>query len=141
MKKLRILLPSCLLVIFLSSCASIVSGRNQTVSVATINMDNSSATQANCKLTNAKGEWYVSSTPASVLIRKGYGDLSIDCSDNNKSFKGSKTFKSEHEGIVWGNILLGGLIGWAIDAGTGSGFSYPQTMNVEMAKNIALDKK
>ena len=100
--------------------------------VVAANQNNAPITNANCKLTNAKGDWYINSTPSSVLIRKGYGDLSIDC--NAESFRGSKTFKSEYEGIVWGNILLGGLVGWAVDAGTGAGFSYPQTMNVEMTK-------
>jgi hypothetical protein len=72
-------------------------------------------------------------SPGSVFINKSYGDISINC--KNKNSVGSKTFESSHEGIVWGNILFGGLIGWAIDAGTGSGFSYPQRMHVEMIDN------
>ena len=117
------------LLLLSSSCASIVSGRDQSVTVSSTTSNNIPLNNSNCKLINNKGEW-VASTPGSVFIRKSYGDLSINCT--NKYYKGSQTFKSGHEPIVWGNILFGGLIGWAIDAGTGSGFSYPQTMNVEM---------
>ena len=112
-----------------SSCASIVSGRNQSVTVSSTTSDNTTLNNSNCKLTNNKGEW-IASTPSSVFIKKSYGDLSINCT--NRNLKGSQTFKSGHEPIIWGNILFGGLIGWAIDAGTGSGFSYPQSMNVTM---------
>jgi hypothetical protein len=112
-----------------TSCASIVSGRNQSVTVSTTTSNNTSLNNSNCKLINSKGEW-ITPTPGSVLIRKSYGNMSINC--ENASLKGSQTFKSKHEGIVWGNILLGGIIGWAVDAGTGAGFSYPQSMNVEM---------
>ena len=134
MKKISTLLTIktllVLQILFLSSsCASIVSGRNQSVTVSSTTSNNSALNNSNCKLTNSKGEW-IASTPGSVFIRKSYGDLSINCT--NRNLRGSQTFKSGHEPIVWGNILFGGLIGWAIDAGTGSGFSYPQSMNVTM---------
>jgi hypothetical protein len=114
-----------------SSCASIVSGKNQSVTIKTIAPNNhmNEVNNSTCKLINSKGEWYVQ-TPQSVFIRKSYGDISVNCQNNN--MVGSKTFSSQHEAIVWGNVLLGGLIGFAIDAGTGSGFSYPQTMYVEI---------
>ncbi len=120
---------SLAILFFLANCASIVSGRNQTVSVETVK-GSQSLSKSDCKLSNSKGDWYAQNTPNSVFIRKSYGDLSINC--NNKNLSGSQTFKSSHEPIVWGNLLFGGLIGWAIDAGTGSGFSYPQTMVVEL---------
>jgi len=117
------------LIIALTSCASIISGRNQTVTIKTTSGNNNEIYNSNCKITNSKGEW-VAKTPESIFIRKSYGDLSINC--HNNYYKGSKTYKSSHELAVWGNIIFGGLIGFAIDAGTGAGFSYPQTMYVEL---------
>jgi hypothetical protein len=132
MKKNKKILKSLLtlqIILLISSCASIISGRNQSVTVTSTTSNNLSIDNSKCKLTNSKGSWY-STTPNSIFIRKSWGDMTIECSNNY--LKGSKTFKSKHEAIVWGNIIFGGLIGWAIDAGTGSGFSYPQTMNVEI---------
>ena len=45
---------------------------------------------------------------------------------------GATTFQSTNESSVWGNVLTGGIIGYAVDAGTGAGFSYPPTLNVPM---------
>lgn len=39
-------------------------------------------------------------------------------------------FESSAEGGVWGNIIAGGVIGYAIDAGRGAGFEYPQLMTI-----------
>ena len=41
-------------------------------------------------------------------------------------------YQSKSNGGVWGNLLLGGVVGYAIDAGSGSGFDYPTLMTVEM---------
>ena len=86
---------------------------------------------ANCTLTNDKGSWFVK-TPGSVSINKAYGDLTVSCS-KGKDTNGVATFKSANEGAVWGNILAGGIIGYAVDAGTGAGFSYPPTMTIVMS--------
>jgi len=115
--------------LFSTSCATIVSGRDQSVNISSTKANYGPINNSVCKLTNSKGEW-TAQTPNSVSIRKSYGDLLVSCS--NRNLRGSQSFKSSHESIIWGNVLFGGLIGWAIDAGTGSGFSYPQTMNVEM---------
>ena len=32
---------------------------------------------------------------------------------------------SNTESMTWGNILVGGIIGYAVDAGTGSAYEYP----------------
>ena len=41
-------------------------------------------------------------------------------------------YQSKSNGGVWGNLLSGGVVGYAIDAGSGSGFDYPTLMTVEM---------
>ena len=111
-----------------AGCASIISGTKQSVNITTTSYGQP-LSDSQCKLTNSKGEWSIS-TSGAVDVRKSYGDMMINCS--NQSLRGTKAFRSPHEGIVWGNILLGGVIGWAVDAGRGAGFSYPQIMNVEM---------
>ena len=115
--------------LFSSSCATIVASRDQSVNISSSSANKAPINNSICKLVNSKGEWSTQ-TPKSVSIRKSYGDLVINCT--NRNLRGSQTFKSSHDSIIWGNVLFGGLIGWAVDVGTGSGFSYPENMNVEM---------
>lgn len=113
-----------------TGCASITSGKIQPVSVITT-CDGEQLAGANCTLANDKGSWFVK-TPGSVSINKAYGDMTITCS-KGKDANGVQTFKSTNEGAVWGNILAGGIIGYAVDAGSGAGFSYPPTMTISMS--------
>ena len=115
--------------VFLSGCASITSTKLQPVSVTTA-CDGELINDATCTLANDKGSWFVK-TPGSVTISKSYGDLSVECKRGD-AIRGSQTFQSKNEGAVWGNILAGGIIGYAVDANTGAGFSYPPTLAVNM---------
>jgi len=120
-----------LMSIMVTGCASITGSRNQPISVTTTH-EGKPVPGAYCTLVNDKGTWYVN-TPGSVMILKAYGDLSATCK-KEETHAGSATFQSANEGAVWGNIIAGGLIGYAVDAGTGAGFSYPPTLNIEMIK-------
>jgi len=116
-------------------CASITGSRNQPISVTTTH-EGKPVTGAYCTLVNDKGTWYVN-TPGSVVILKAYGDMSATCK-KEESHVGAATFQSANEGSVWGNVIAGGLIGYAVDAGTGAGFSYPPTLNIEMIKGNTI---
>lgn len=116
-------------------CASITGSRNQPISVTTTH-EGKPVIGAYCTLVNDKGTWYVN-TPGSVVILKAYGDMSATCK-KEETHVGVATFQSANEGATWGNILAGGLIGYAVDAGTGAGFSYPPTLNIEMIKGSTI---
>ena len=108
--------------LFLSNCASIISDSTQAVSVDTPN-----CREAECRLTNSNGIYFVQKTPGSVAIEKAYGDLTVTC---EKEEYGQKyTFTSVHKSkaniATYGNILLGGIPGALIDGGSGKGYDYP----------------
>ena len=124
----KILLISFILSI--SGCASITGSKNQPLSV-TATLEGKSVVGANCELLNDKGKWFVT-TPGSVVILKSYQDLTVTCRKQETKKVGATTFQSTNESSVWGNVLAGGIIGYAVDAGTGAGFSYPPTLNVPM---------
>ena len=124
----KILLIS--LYLSISGCASITGSKNQPLSV-TATLDGKPVVGANCELLNDKGKWFVT-TPGSVVILKSYQDLTVTCRKPETKKVGATTFQSGSEGSVWGNVLAGGIIGYAVDAGTGAGFSYPPTLNVPM---------
>lgn len=118
---------ACLLT-SLTGCASITGSKNQPVSV-NATCDGQPVTEVNCTLMNDKGSWYVK-TPGSVMIQKAYGDLAVDCKKGDSA--ASTKFKSNSNSGVWGNILAGGIIGYAVDASSGAGFDYPSTMTVAL---------
>jgi hypothetical protein len=112
----------------MAGCASITGNKLQPVSVQTI-QDNSEVAGAGCTLTNDAGKWFVT-TPGSVTIQKSTGDLAVDCSKDEGKMVGHENIVSKANGGVWGNIILGGGIGYVVDRNTGAGFDYPPSITV-----------
>ena len=112
---------------FLQGCASITTGKIQPLSVQAT-CDSKPLVGAHCKLTNSNGQWFID-TPGSVSIQKAFGDLALDCTKEGLT-PTSGVFKSSSNGGVWGNIIAGGVIGYAIDASNGAGFDYPSMLTV-----------
>ncbi|MFM0324821.1 hypothetical protein [Caballeronia glebae] len=113
----------------LTGCASIVSGANQSLSIES-RKGTDVVAGATCKLSNDKGDWFVT-TPGSVTVHRAYGDLSIKCEKEGIE-PGLATVKSTTKGMAFGNILFGGLIGVAVDTGTGAAYDYPPLITVSM---------
>jgi len=70
-------------------------------------------------------------TPASLKLKRGKNHLITF----EKAGYRSKTIAIDHElsGWVWGNVLLGGLIGLAIDFGSGGAYKLePNTVMVTL---------
>ena len=111
-----------------TGCASITGSKNQPVSMNAV-CNAEPVNGANCTLSNDKGQWFLT-TPGSVMIQKSGGDLAVSCKKQESA--GGGTFVSKANGGIWGNILAGGIIGYAIDAGSGAGFDYPPNMTVIM---------
>lgn len=110
----------------LSGCASIVGSTTQPIAVTTV-CEGRIVSNSACTLSNDKGQWSIV-TPGQTVIQKSYNELQLLC-QNEKSM-GSATFISKNNGGAWGNILAGGVIGYAVDAGNGAGFDYPQAVTV-----------
>ncbi|CAN5917802.1 hypothetical protein BH11PSE8_BH11PSE8_25850 [soil metagenome] len=114
-----------------SGCASIVSGQNQSISVASKNKG-AAYSGAKCTLNNDKGTWYVT-TPGSVTVRRSFNDLSVNCAADAIE-PGIAVVKSSTKGMAFGNILFGGFIGVGVDAATGAAYDYPEIILVEMGQ-------
>lgn len=123
-------------------CASITSGTTQPVTVTAV-CEGAIVPGTSCTLLNDKGRWQVV-TPQAVLVQKSYGDLSVTCLKGGSI--GSASFVSKPNSGVWGNVIAGGLIGYAVDSANGAGFNYPAEVAVVMASpcsspNINSEKK
>jgi uncharacterized protein YceK len=111
-----------------SGCATIISGTEQTVSVearhaGTVMPD------CECMLENNKGSWSVV-PPATVVVARSFSDLVVTCT--NKTMDAVKVVVKSVTGLATlGNIvMIGGLIGAAIDFDNGSAFDYPSLITV-----------
>ena len=123
------LTAALMFVLLFGGCASIVSGTNQPVSVVSRASDNKEVIGARCTLISSKGEWYAT-TPGSVVVHRGYGDLAVNCLHD--AYTGNLSVKSTTKPMAFGNIIFGGVIGAGIDMGTGSAYDYPDTIVVPM---------
>jgi hypothetical protein len=114
-----------------SGCASITTGHNQVISVET--KDKGEAISgASCTLVNPKGKYFVTS-PGTVTIRRAYDDLNVTCEKEGLE-PGLLTAKSSTKAMAFGNILFGGIIGGAVDVGSGAAYDYPPLITVLMGE-------
>lgn len=120
-------LPGAALVLALAvgGCASVTSGTSQTVTVTPV--CEGSIRRASCELWNDKGRWQVQA-PGAVAVQKSFGDLSVTCSIG--AARGAASFVSKPNDNVFGNAIVGGLVGLAIDSANGAGYNYPAELPV-----------
>lgn len=120
----------------LTGCASIVNGQNQSLSVETRAEGGGMVSGANCKLSNNKGTWYVT-TPGSTTVNRSYEDLAVRCDRANLE-PGLASVKSSTKGMAFGNILFGGIIGAGVDISTGAAYDYPALITVAMGATSVI---
>jgi len=119
----RISLNTAALAALLSSgCATIVEGGAQTIRIETDPPD------ARCTLKRSGvAVSIIPSTPATVSVFKKKGDLALTCSKPGY-LNVTVDQEAEFSGTVLGNILFGGLIGAAVDMGSGATHKYPESI-------------
>ena len=110
------------LVLTLGGCASIVSDNASTTYIQT-NPEN-----ARCEL-HGQDFVRVVNTPASINLPSEAAPLTVACkADGYKNT--TQVLDTKADGWVWGNLLFGGIIGVAVDAGRGAGQKYPPQFSV-----------
>ena len=113
-----------------TGCATITKGTQQTVTIAT------DPSGASCEMTrDAKPLAVVNPTPGSIPIEKARGSIAILC--KKATFKdASGVLASEFQAMTFGNIILGGLIGIAVDAASGAMHEYPAMVTITLEPEI-----
>jgi len=112
----------------LTGCASMTGKQLQQMTVTTT-QDNKEVTGIGCTLSNDVGTWFVTS-PGTATVHKSTDAMIIDC--RHDTLAGNSRVESSANANVWGNVLLGGGIGYIVDRQTGAGFDYPGTTVVSM---------
>ena len=120
--KSRRLLIIFFLNLFMFSCASITQGSTQIITIETPNCPG-----ASCKIFHDEGTYYVNKTPATIVVNRSASQLRVNCSYGDVST--AMTDESSIEGMAFGNILIGGILGGGIDMATGAAYQYPQIIS------------
>lgn len=113
----------------LTSCSSIIEGRSQTLTF------NSSPPGANCALTRNGLAIGNVTTPSGIVVEKTKHNIQVVCSKEGYD-DATAMLKSEIAGATFGNIILGGGIGWAIDSASGADNKYNEVTNVFLNRKI-----
>lgn len=123
---------------WMAGCASITHGTEQNVKLETRTEAGEVVTQADCQMSNDKG---TASAPSGVetKVRRSGGNLMVRCTHPNHPAAVGQAISRANVGMV-GNIMIGGLIGVAVDAGTGGGFSYPSWMQLVFGQERLFDR-
>lgn len=111
-------------IVTLTGCATLTTGNSQAITIGT------KPQGATCTLTrDGKVVGVVNPTPGTVNVDKSKNDISIICTKDG--FQDETTAcTSNFQGMTFGNILFGGLIGIAVDAGSGAMHKYPTEFTI-----------
>jgi len=109
----------------LGGCGTITQGASQDITIT------STPPGAHCDLTR-KGEHLATldQTPGSVKVDKTKHDILLVC--KLPGYQDANTNLESGYGVgTFGNIILGGVIGWGIDEASGAANKYPSTADIK----------
>ncbi len=116
----------CYMLVGLTGCATIMHGSSQTIAISTDPPD---------AMVRAGGNTFKS--PAQVTLR-GDADYIITAEKEGYEPGQGTVSHSVHWPTFLGNIILGGLIGWAIDFSSGSAYKLePENLTVPLKSKAA----
>ena len=119
-----------------NGCATVTGSETQVVSVETLEATRSPVGGADCKLTNDQGYWNVRS-PGVVTVRKSAEDLLVHCVLDSQPPGSTRAMSRANAGMI-GNVLIGGLIGAAIDHSSGKAYDYPRVIQVVLGAHRVM---
>lgn len=111
----------------MSACSTITTGTTQSMTVETPMTEG-----ATCTLRDSKqAHWVVKSSPGTVEVTKGDGPMKVTCEKAGLETT-SKVVQEGFAGMTLGNVLIGGGIGFIVDAASGAAQEYPDVVQVWM---------
>lgn len=110
----------------LGGCATLTTGTAQEILLATEPVDASCRVERNEELIGA-----VPSTPGRITVTKSPSALTIRCEKRGYEPANGFLFASTEE-MTHGNVLLGGLIGMAVDMQSGAINEYPSSIRITL---------
>lgn len=121
-----------------TGCASIVNDADQPMKLETKTAAGETVTGAECRLQNSGGTISARSGET-ARVRRSSEDLEISCTHPGNPEAIGRAISRANAGMA-GNILLGGLIGAAIDHSKGTAYTYPTWIQLVFGKTLVFDR-
>lgn len=121
--------------VMVTGCASVVGGNVQKMYVQTQTPDGQAVADAECALQNDKGVWRIKS-PGDTSIVRSNKPMEIKCVKAPLP-AGVVSAESSTRGAMFGNILIGGVVGAVVDHSSGAAYEYPELIKVVMGQSLA----
>ena len=113
-------------------CSTIIEGTTQEIYV------NTNPAGASCKFVREGRQIAtITPTPGAAFVQKTKYDITVLC-DREGFEQATYLNHSGAAGATFGNIVLGGGIGWAIDSASGSDNKYDSPVNLTMVPKAAV---
>lgn len=122
----------------LTGCASVTHGTTQNVKFETLSPEGKVVDGARCRVSNDRNDAVVRSGQT-LPVRRSGENLSIECTQAGLPPARGQAISRVNVGLV-GNVMIGGLIGVAIDTGTGAGFNYPSWIRLIFGEVRSFDR-
>ena len=120
-------ITATLVVLLLTTgCASVLNENKQVVSVRAV--CNNVSVPAHCVAENSRGRWAFNA-PKQIEVNKDIFALRVTCKSAYVD-KHSVSVRPSVQMAMAGNVLLGGLVGGAVDMATARGVKYPAQIDV-----------
>lgn len=111
--------------LLLTGCASVVDGTSQEITFY------SNPPEATCTLERNGKPLSKVVTPGTVMIKKTKHDIAVSCAKEGYQTSTAR-MDSKIQDATWGNIILGGGIGWAIDSASGADNKYDKSITLTL---------
>lgn len=123
--------------VLLTGCASVAGGNTQKMYVQAQAQDGAEVTGADCALSNDKGTWRVRA-PGDTSIVRSNKRMEVKC-EKSPMPQGVVSVESSTRAALFGNIIIGGVVGAVIDHTSGAAYEYPEMIRVVMGRVLAMD--
>jgi hypothetical protein len=122
----------------LTGCASVTHGTTQNVKIETLSPAGKVVDGARCRVSNERNDAEVRSG-LTLPVRRSGENLSIECTQAGQPPARGQAISRANVGMV-GNVMIGGVLGAVIDAGTGAGFNYPSWVQLIFGEVRSFDR-
>jgi hypothetical protein len=117
----------------LPGCATITTGTTQPLDVT------SSPAGAECTLAREGARLGTVTTPGNLTIKRSRQPITVVCT--KEGYEEGRTIMNSHaETTTYGNAIIGGIVGMAIDNSTGANGRYDPSVAVELTAMSAADQ-
>lgn len=115
-----------LMSLMLAGCSSVLEGASQDITI------NTNPIGADCTLSRA-GQviGHIEATPGRVSIQKTKRDIVLICRKDGYQDV-VLTDRSGLAAATFGNVVVGGLVGWGVDSATGADNKYGNPLNITL---------